>query len=187
MNLPGSSPAPECTRPGLRPAIYLLVAGYAAAILLPFLGSNRTLTNHEVYIALPAKEMLHSGDWIVPTYTGRTWLAKPPLLYWVTAGLAWLRGEFDEWTARLPAAFSAILLSLLVTALAARWFDRTTALLAGLIQASMGYTYMQGRLGEIDMPLACLLAAALAILGLHWCRNEFRLPLRSAVAFHGLA
>ena len=32
--------------------VFLLVAAYAAAILLPFLGSGRTLTTHEVLVSL---------------------------------------------------------------------------------------------------------------------------------------
>lgn len=167
--------------------VFVLVAVYAAGILLPFLGSGRTLTKHEVLIALPAKEMLASGDWVVPTYNRRTWLAKPPLLYWLTAGAFLVRGECDELAARLPAAGSGIVLCLIITGLAGRWFGATAALLAGLVQASCVYTFMQGRLGEIDMPFACLLAADQAILAIHWGRGTRRLPLRDAIAFHALA
>lgn len=164
----------------------VLVAAYAALILFPFLGSARTLTLHEVYVSLPAKEMLASGDWVVPTYAHRLWLAKPPLVYWVTAGVAAVRGTFDEWTARLPAVMSAIVLCVIVTWLGARWFGNTVGLLAGLVQATCVYTFMQGRLGEIDMPLACLLALAFVAVAPHFTADRVRLPLRTSIAFHAL-
>jgi 4-amino-4-deoxy-L-arabinose transferase-like glycosyltransferase len=151
---------------------------------MPFLGSTRTLTDHEVYVSLPAREMLESGDWIVPNYAHRTWLAKPPLVYWMTAGVAAARGVFDEWTARLPSAASTIVLCVAVAWLAGRWFGRAAGLLAGFVQATCVYTFMQGRLGEIDMPLACLLALAFVSVAPHMTADRVKLPLRAAIAFH---
>lgn len=183
----GASPAlAEPTRTPL--TVYLLVTLYAAGILLPFLGSSRVLTHHEVYVSLPAREMLQNRDWVFPTYAHNRWLAKPPLAYWLTDIVALARGgTFDEWTARLPAVFSAIAICIAVTRLAGQWFGATTALLAGLIQASAVYTYMQGRLGEIDMPLACFFTWAVVVIAPHWIKDRPRLPLGAASAFYVLA
>ena len=86
------------------------VALFASIVLFFELGDHRTLGSHEVFTAVPAREMLESGDWIVPTYGGLHRLRKPPLGYWVTASSSWLIGESSELSARLPSAVSALLL-----------------------------------------------------------------------------
>lgn len=163
-----------------------IVAAYAAAIYLPFLGSDRTLTRHEVIVSLPALHMVRDGRWIVPQYADRVWVDKPPLVSWMIAGLFEL-GGFNEWTARLPAALASIGLCVLVAWLGRRFFDPLTGLLAGLIQASCVYMYMQGRLGEIDLVFALLIAAAHAVLLCQWGGGRRSLPLHAAAAFHALA
>lgn len=164
----------------------MAVAVYATAVFLPFLdGGSRTLTRHEVLITHPALQVLENGDWVIPHYTGKPWVDKPPLITWVTAGLFELWGGFDEIPARLPAAASAILLCVLVAIVAARFHGNMAGLLAGLVQASCVYMYMQGRLGEIDMPFALLIAAASAAPLWRWGRGE---PLCAGAtwAFHML-
>lgn len=73
----------------------------------------------------------------------------------------------------LPAALSAIALCVLVAAVADRYLGRAATLLAGLTQASCIYMYMQGRLGEIDMVLTLLLAAAHGVLAVYWGRGQW--------------
>lgn len=166
-----------------RPLLWI-VAIYSAALYLPFLGSGRLLTHHEGMVAWPALRMLQDGQWIVPKYASGWWLDKPPLLNWITAALFSATGGFSEFAARLPAALSAIGLALLMTALARRVWDERTALYAGLIQATCVYALMQGRLGEIDMPLTLLIAATHAVLVWNWVGGAFRLTLFSAALFH---
>jgi 4-amino-4-deoxy-L-arabinose transferase-like glycosyltransferase len=167
--------------------IVLVVAAYAGLLYLPFLGSARTLTAHEGMVTQPALRMLNDGSWIVPYYTQGFWLDKPPLLSWITAGVFAASGGFSEFGARLPAALSAIGLSVLMAVLAARFFDRRTAVLAGLVQASSVYLLLQGRLGEIDVPFTLLVAGALTALAWTWGRGEIKLNWAPALAFHALA
>ncbi|MBW7905883.1 MAG: glycosyltransferase family 39 protein [Phycisphaerae bacterium] len=167
------------------PAALAVVLLYAAAIYLPFLGGgSRTLTRHEVLISHPALQVLENGDWLIPHYTGRPWVDKPPLITWVTAGLFALTGGCNEVAARLPAALSAVALCVLIAALTARFYGNRAGLLAGLVQASCVYMYMQGRLGEIDMPFAVLVAGAHAPLLWHWGKGEQRLSALGAWTFH---
>src|SRR5262245_7176380 len=82
-----ASDSQPASRSDLRRAA-LLVALYAACVLLPFLGSSRTLTPHEVNTVHPAQRMLQDGDWrewIVPRFGSGYWLDKPPLANWLTA------------------------------------------------------------------------------------------------------
>src|SRR5262249_21453672 len=140
-----------------RPALVLcIVALYAAAIYLPFLGSSHVLSEHEGYIATTALRMVDRESWLIPQYGNWNRIEKPPAYNWICAALFRLVGRMSETAERLPAALSAIALCLVVAVVALRFFDQRTALLAGLIQATCVWTYLQGRLGENDMPLTLL-------------------------------
>ena len=53
-----------------------------------------------------AREMLASGDWLVPRLFGVPYLEKPPLFFWLTAASCGLVGV-DELGARLVSALGA--------------------------------------------------------------------------------
>ncbi len=167
-------------------ATLLFVAVYAAAIYLPFLGDSRTLSSHEVMVTHPAQRILSDGEWIVPPYAGGSWLDKPPLVNWVTAVGFALFG-FSEFVARIPAALSAIGLSVLVAWIAGRFVGSRAALFAGLVQATTVYAFTHGRLGEIDMPLTLLVAGGNAVLMSRWARGHLDLPWHHGVAFYTIA
>lgn len=162
------------------------VAVYAAIVLLPFLGSSRTLTDHETTVARPAMDILRNGDWLVPQLLGRPWIHKPPLSIWLTAPLFAVFGGFSEFATRFHSALSAIALCVVVAALTRRYYGPRAGLLAGLVQATCVYVYMQGRLGEPDMAFTFLVASALAVLAWHWGEGSMKLPLASAALFHSL-
>lgn len=165
----------------------LVSLAYGAAVFLPFLsGGSRTLTRHEVLITHPAMQILGGGDWLIPSFAGEPWVDKPPLLTWITAGVFALAGGFTEWASRLPSALSATLLCGLAALLASRFLDRASALLAGLVQATCVYAYMQGRLGEPDMPFALLVTGANFTLAWYWGRGVYKLPTPAALLFHAL-
>jgi 4-amino-4-deoxy-L-arabinose transferase-like glycosyltransferase len=184
-----------------------LVALYASCVLIPFLGSSRTLTPHEVNTVHPTLRMLEDGDWrewIVPHFGGGYWLDKPPLANWLTAIALAGAGVFHEmppsgwgeFAARLPAAVSAIGLCVLMTVLAGRFFSARVALLTGLVQATCVYVYMEGRLAELDMSFAALLAAAHGVLLWNWgarasvppgAATTYALSWRSGLLFHTVA
>src|SRR5436309_792932 len=64
------------------------------------------LDEHEVFVAQTARQMMDSGDWVVPWFGGVPRLNKPPLSYWLTMLAAWASGARDiqPWHARLPSA-----------------------------------------------------------------------------------
>lgn len=162
-----------------------VVLVYSCIVYLPFLGGeSRLLTRHEVMQAQPALTILETGDWLVPRLHGQPWMQKPPLVIWGTALLYKAFGGFSEVLTRLPATISAILLCLLVTLLAAHKFPPRAAMLAGLAQATCVYMFMQGRLGEVDMPFALFIAGAHTVLLHEWCDGQFKLKLGSAFLFH---
>lgn len=134
-------------------------AAVSALAVLTFgvgLGRAGRLTYHEAFVAEAAREMLASGDPLIPAVGGRPWLEKPPLAVWLAALAGRVSGGVSETAARAPSAVAAALLALGVAALAARRFGPAVGLLAGLTQATTVWTVMRGRLAEVDIILACL-------------------------------
>src|SRR5262245_55897711 len=93
--------------PGARAA--LLVAAVAAAVYLPALGARDFWAPDEGRFAVIAREMLRSGDWIVPRMNGEPIALLPPLTYWLAALPSFPFGDVTEWTGRLALVASGIL------------------------------------------------------------------------------
>lgn len=144
-----------CPQLGRGQLLYLMVL--AGLVFLPALGSASRLTYHEAFVAHGAREMLESGNWAYPTIGGLPWLEKPPLPWWLVAGLGWCTGGVTETVARLPFALAAVTLVTGVAILAARSYGAGIGLLAGAVQATTAWTVVRGRLAEADMLLACLI------------------------------
>ena len=53
-----------------------------AVVFLPSLGTPE-LKGEEGRRVLPARNMLRSGEWVVPEVGGRPYSRKPPLLNWL--------------------------------------------------------------------------------------------------------
>ena len=54
-----------------------------------------------------AREMIETGDWLVPHFWYLPHLDKPPMAYWLVASSMKLFGQ-NEWVARLPAALAGV-------------------------------------------------------------------------------
>jgi 4-amino-4-deoxy-L-arabinose transferase-like glycosyltransferase len=133
----------------------------AAMVLLPGLGSSTRLTYHEAFVAQGAREILNSGNWAYPTIGGLPWLEKPPLPWWLVAGLGYCTGMVDETVARFPSTLAAMGVIGGIGILAARHYGVQVGLLAGAVQATTAWTVIRGRLAEADMLLACLVTWAI--------------------------
>src|SRR5437868_12577373 len=111
---------------------YLVLLAVTAALTLPGLGSISLWDIDEGLNAEAAREMLESGDWVVPSFNFKPRTAKPPLLYWAQA-LAYQTFGVTEFAARLPSVIAAVLAALLTYRLGRRMFSPMTGLLAALI------------------------------------------------------
>ncbi len=78
----------------------------AAALLAAGLGRMSLVDPDEGRYAAAAREMIRTGDPIVPRFNGEPRLNKPPLLYWLMAGAFILLGP-GESAARLPSLVAA--------------------------------------------------------------------------------
>lgn len=113
----------------------LIIVGVVALLTLPSLGSTTLWDIDEGLNAEASREMLESGNWIVPTFNFQPRNAKPALLYWCQWA-AYRHFGVSEFAARLPSALAAMLIALLVYETARKMFDAETGLLAGIVFAS---------------------------------------------------
>lgn len=133
------------------------------ALLLPalFFGlDNRPVYKiQEVRIAETAREMLDSGDWIVPRFNGELRLQKPPLPYWLTATSYLLFGVGESAT-RLPSVLFGLLSALLLWGWVKRESGTKVAAntVLAMIVTYIGLRYF--RSGEADAMLLFFIAAA---------------------------
>lgn len=76
------------------------------------LGGYALLNNNEGLYAQIPLEMIESGNFVIPTLNGNPYIEKPPLLYWLIAGVYKLFGV-SEWTSRFVTATAGFLLCLI--------------------------------------------------------------------------
>jgi len=119
--------------------------------------------SQEIRVAETAREMLVTGDYLMPRLNGELRFQKPPLAYWLTAGSYRLLGRVDEFAARLPAALAASAVMLGVFAWTRRRFGTPEALGALAVLGSSVITLRFFHTAETD-PLL-LLAVCLGAAG----------------------
>lgn len=144
----------------------LLIAAFGLTAFTVRSGPPWVLTYHEAYFAEPAREMLRTGDWLIPRMGGIPSWQKPPLTHWMIALAMGLTRSESEWVVRFPTLLCTIANALFVAALAARWHGDRVGRLTGLIGLTTFYALFQGRLAEADMPLCAAVSGAMLALAI---------------------
>lgn len=125
--------------------------------------SDLTIRGEESRRGLIAREMLTTGDWIVPRCQGVTLFSRPPLQNWLIAGMAMFHGKIDAVVLRLPSDVAVLLTVLMIYGYARRFLSRLGALTAGLGYASMGQVLELGRMGETDALFTLFVSGSLIV------------------------
>jgi len=82
-----------------------------------------------------ARNMVHSGDWVIPHLDGVPYMEKAPLPYWLIA-ICYLLMGLHDWVARIPTALAAVLLCFVTARYGAWAFGRRAGFYAGLVLAT---------------------------------------------------
>jgi len=139
--------------------------GLPALALLATCGLLGLFEPTETRYAEIAREMLRSGDWIVPRLNGIAHFHKPPVAYWGSAAGMALAGV-NEWGARLFSALAAGFTLWACARLARRLEGDATAALAPVVLASTALFAALSRQLSTDLPLtACTAWFWVAYLG----------------------
>ncbi|MEQ8768976.1 MAG: glycosyltransferase family 39 protein [Phycisphaerales bacterium] len=125
-----------------------LLALVCAAVYWPVLGTGGFVAT-EGHRAVPAWEMLRSGDWVVTRMFEQAYLRKPPGIAWAIAATSAVLGQ-DEFGARAAAALAASAMAFVAFAFSWRWFGGRWALAGGLAQALLPWMWTVGRHAEIE-------------------------------------
>jgi len=112
------------------------------------------------YAEIP-REMLASGDWLVPHLNNLVYIEKPPLQYWATAASFELFGV-DVWAARFYTGLCTLLTVLVSAALARRLWGASAAWRTAIMLASTLAMTVMGQQLTLDMSLTLFLMLTLA-------------------------
>jgi 4-amino-4-deoxy-L-arabinose transferase-like glycosyltransferase len=130
-------------RHGLLLFLAVLALSLPQAALLPLLDRD------EPRFAEASREMLQSGNFIVPTFNHAPRYAKPPLIYWCQAVSYTLFGE-NAFSARLPSLLATAGTAWLLFAWGLQLGDKSIGLIAALTYAFCLQTVQQGRVATAD-------------------------------------
>lgn len=153
------------------PALYLALAALVVAIWFAASASRPLFNPDEGRYAEISREMLVTGDWVIPHLDGMPYIEKPPLQYWATA-LSFRLFGLSEFAARLYTSLTAIGTLLVVWLLARKIWNEQAAWRAAAILLSLSLFVIVGQLLSLDMSLTFYMTLGLAAFLLAQCRPE---------------
>lgn len=137
----------------------ILLVALALVLAFAFLGARGLYETTEGRYAESAREMIETGDWLVPRLDYEPHWSKPPLTYWAIAGGMVLLGE-NEWGARLAPALSYLAIVWVVFGLGAAMWGRRTAFASALVYATAPLAVLGASVVSTDPILAMWQALA---------------------------
>lgn len=168
-------------RPGWTLACVILASGF----ILFFNLWGRTLENHDyLRYAECAREMIRSGEWVVPHLNGKIYIDKPPLALWLIAIPSALHGNVTPFLARLPSTFAAWVGIVVIFIWTRRFYGKNSAGLvaAGILLSTYQY-FIQGRMAKTDVILCVFIILSLFF----FYRGYEEKHGARTYAFHGLS
>ncbi|HTV46832.1 MAG TPA: glycosyltransferase family 39 protein [Phycisphaerae bacterium] len=145
----------------------LLIVFLAAALYLPGLGQIPLFDRDEPRFAEAAREMVLSGNFIVPRFDGMLRPDKPPLVYWFMSA-SYKLFDISGFSARLPSVVFGVLTLLVVYWMTGKRFGRATGVLAALMLSVAVLFLIESRLATADSTLVFFTTLCMACLWTAW-------------------
>ena len=154
--------------------IHLLLLFIVCAIVFGFqVGGYDFWGRHgEARRAEVSREMVVSGNWLVPHLNGEPFVTKPPLYYWAAAAMFTFTGRFDEFSARIPSVITGTLGVIVTYFWASAMFSARAGCFAGIILATSFLYGGMARTAGVDMMLTLFTTAALYCFTLGYLRRQ---------------
>lgn len=130
----------------------LLIIFVATVLYIPGLFRVPLFDRDEPRFSTAAVAMLHSGNFIVPTFNGVLRPEKPPVIYWLM-DIAYSLFGVHGGSARLPSVVASLLTLLVVYFMAGKRFGRATGLLSSLVLSVSALFFVESRLATADAVL----------------------------------
>jgi 4-amino-4-deoxy-L-arabinose transferase-like glycosyltransferase len=134
-------PAPatlQAPTPILRPRSHYEIALVVVAVIVFFgciVSPPGLMDDVDAVHGQIARNMVHSGDWVIAHLDGVPYMEKAPLPYWLIA-ISYLLMGVHDWVARIPTALAAVLLCFVTAHYGAWAFGRRAGFYAGLALAT---------------------------------------------------
>lgn len=128
---------------------FVWVLAYAVLVLGSGFGARDPWPPDEPRFALIAKEMVETGQWLIPHIAGELYADKPPLFFWVVAGFYQLT-ESLRVALFLPALLAALGVLVMVYDLARRLWSGMAGVYAAAALTLTVQFVEEGRSGQID-------------------------------------
>ena len=132
-----------------------------------------------------AREMITSGDWIVPRQQGLPFLSRPPVQNWAIALVSLARGKIDAVAIRFPSVVAILLTVTLIYAYGRTFLSRLGALCAMVAFPTMGLVLQFGWLGETEAIYTFVVAGSLIVW--RWADATGKSPLLGWCGGYALA
>lgn len=143
-------------------ALYVLAL---AGIAFWDLGGRSIFHRDLPRFATIAREMIGSGEWLVPSQHGATYANKPILYIWLVAVTSLVPGDPTALTLRIPSALALVATGWATSVWArARTGSIAAGRVAGLIAVTTYSLHELGRVGRPDMCSTCFATIAAALI-----------------------
>lgn len=173
ITTPNSCSNPSAARS--RPIVFLYCAVLlllCSCILFINIGGWELYNPDEPRYAEVAREMMKTGNYIVPRLGSELYSKKPPLFFWLITLCALPLGDVDSFSARMPSAVAAIGVVLFTCLLGRMLFDPLTGFLAGLILFTGIEFFWLATRAHLDMTLTFWITLAQFLLYCGYARAQ---------------
>ena len=139
----------------------------------------------EPRFAEASREMIESGNWLVPYLNGQYRFDKPPLIYWLQAGGISLLGP-SELAVRLPSVLSATLTAGLLALWGRRLSGDRAGMTSALVWVACPQAFVHAHLAVADMAMVFFFTLSCwSGWELHQARGDRRAISRWFLVFFG--
>ncbi|WDT86841.1 ArnT family glycosyltransferase [Alteromonas sp. 009811495] len=149
-----------------RTAIILFVV--ATVIIFAGIGVRDAWPPDEPRFALVAKEMVTSGQWLIPMRGGEIYPDKPPIFMWCIALFYLMTGSLSV-AMLLPSAIASLITLALTYRLARALADEKTAIFSMLLLLLSPQFVIQAKFAQIDALVACFIWVGVYGFVRHFC------------------
>lgn len=149
----------------------LLSGGFAALMLIPYLGAVGLWDPWETHYGEVARMMIMRHDYLYPFYEQAWFFSKPPLTMWMMAlgmqAVGALRGtgelaRYTEWGFRMPFAILSVTAVSLLSLAVSRVVSRRAGLATGFVLTTMPLYFLLTRQAVTDTPFVTTLICAMS-------------------------
>ena len=162
--------AASAGKKGVISIILLLLV--AAVILFINIGGWDLWNPDEPRYAEVAREMLKTGNYLVPHINARIYPDKPPLFFWLIALCSKPFGDVSAATARFPSAFAALGVIFLTFLLGLKLYNPTVGFFAGLILLATTQFFWLALRANIDVTLTLWTTLAIFLFYCGYTREQ---------------